>query len=65
MSDLIKEIRYLQLRGPWPKELQKAGKTDFLTDHYYIAGYDSPFRILNRHNEVWFVRTTPRDAPTN
>ncbi|KAG2495190.1 hypothetical protein HYH03_006796 [Edaphochlamys debaryana] len=21
--------------------------------HFYSAGYDSPFRILNRHNEVW------------
>lgn len=21
--------------------------------HYYFAGYDAPFRLFNRHNEVW------------
>eukprot|EP00882_Tetradesmus_deserticola_P025857 GHRQ01028436.1.p2 GENE.GHRQ01028436.1~~GHRQ01028436.1.p2 ORF type:complete len:133 (+),score=61.20 GHRQ01028436.1:561-959(+) len=24
-------------------------------DHFYTAGYDSPFRLLNRHNEVWIL----------
>lgn len=24
-------------------------------DHFFFAGYDSPFRILGRHNEVWYV----------
>ncbi|XP_060557151.1 heme-binding protein 2-like [Ruditapes philippinarum] len=23
--------------------------------YYYTAGYDSPFTLLNRHNEIWFV----------
>ncbi len=22
-------------------------------DFFYAAGYDSPFRIFNRHNEIW------------
>lgn len=22
-------------------------------DYFYAAGYDSPFRIFNRHNEIW------------
>ncbi|KAG8582901.1 hypothetical protein GDO81_008219 [Engystomops pustulosus] len=22
---------------------------------YYTAGYDSPFKLLNRHNEVWLI----------
>ncbi|XP_022099504.1 heme-binding protein 2-like [Acanthaster planci] len=22
---------------------------------YYTAGYDSPFTVLNRHNEIWFI----------
>ena len=22
-------------------------------DEYYAVGYDSPFRLMNRHNEVW------------
>ncbi|OWF45245.1 heme-binding protein 2-like [Mizuhopecten yessoensis] len=25
------------------------------TEFYYTAGYDSPFKLFNRHNEVWFV----------
>jgi len=24
-------------------------------DMYYTAGYDAPFTIFNRHNEVWFI----------
>ncbi|XP_062981772.1 heme-binding protein 2 [Elgaria multicarinata webbii] len=23
---------------------------------YYSAGYDSPFKLLNRHNEVWLIK---------
>ncbi|XP_071795897.1 heme-binding protein 2-like [Asterias amurensis] len=23
--------------------------------YFYTAGYDSPFNIFNRHNEVWFI----------
>ena len=26
----------------------------FRADTYYTAGYDSPFVIFNRTNEVWF-----------
>jgi len=25
-------------------------------DSYYVAGYDDPFKIFNRRNEIWFVR---------
>jgi len=25
------------------------------TDFYYTAGYDSPARLFNRHNEIWFI----------
>lgn len=25
------------------------------SDYFYTAGYDSPFRLTNRHNEVWLV----------
>ena len=25
-------------------------------DFYYVAGYDSPFKLFNRHNEVWFIK---------
>ena len=25
------------------------------TDFYLTAGYDAPFKVFNRHNEVWFI----------
>jgi len=30
---------------------------EFDEEHIYYAGYDSPFRFLNRHNEVWLIAT--------
>ncbi|XP_009294483.1 heme-binding protein 2 [Danio rerio] len=27
----------------------------FNNTHHYAVGYDSPLKLLNRHNEVWFV----------
>ena len=26
-----------------------------VTESYYTAGYDSPYVIMNRRNEVWYV----------
>ncbi|XP_067684113.1 heme-binding protein 2-like isoform X1 [Haliotis asinina] len=45
---------------PWLKEADKLrnflnGTYSYNTDYYYTAGYDSPFKILHRHNEVWFI----------
>lgn len=31
------------------------GDDDFRTDAIYSAGYDSPWKILNRHNEIWLI----------
>ncbi|XP_069497209.1 heme-binding protein 2-like [Ambystoma mexicanum] len=28
----------------------------FHEDFYYTAGYDSPFKLFNRHNEVWYFK---------
>lgn len=28
------------------------------TDEYYAVGYDSPFRLLERHNEVWLLKSS-------
>jgi len=28
---------------------------EYYTSFYYVAQYDSPFRFLNRHNEIWFI----------
>jgi len=39
--------------------LDKAGlKGTYRTDMYFTAGYDSPFVILDRHNEVWLMKIT-------
>jgi len=27
--------------------------SQFNSDMFYTAGYDSPFRLIDRHNEVW------------
>ena len=57
---------YVASYGGWSREddvisnakkladaLQKAGMA-FDDSEFFYAGYDSPFRILRRHNEVWF-----------
>ncbi|XP_068728634.1 heme-binding protein 2-like isoform X1 [Montipora capricornis] len=28
----------------------------FVKEVYFYAGYDSPFRVFDRHNEVWFIK---------
>ena len=28
---------------------------EYVKDFYFTAGYDSPFRIVGRHNEVWLL----------
>ena len=30
-------------------------RVDYVKDFYFTAGYDSPYRIIGRHNEVWFL----------
>jgi len=30
-------------------------KTNYVTDYYFCASYDPPYRIIDRHNEVWFL----------
>lgn len=44
----------------WIKETIKLGQaigdtSKYHTEFSYTAGYDSPFRFLNRHNEIWFI----------
>ena len=31
------------------------GKYDIHEEYFYTAGYDSPWKMFNRRNEVWFV----------
>ncbi|KAJ8302042.1 hypothetical protein KUTeg_021029 [Tegillarca granosa] len=39
-------------------------QSKYETKYYYIAGYDSPFRFLNRHNEIWFIANQDRARDT-
>ncbi|XP_070560426.1 heme-binding protein 2-like [Ptychodera flava] len=44
----------------WLSEAQKLAeslgdKDDFHKDFFYTAGYDSPFKLFNRRNEIWFI----------
>lgn len=39
------------------EELVKDGLGDsFRKDIFFYAGYDSPFRVVDRHNEIWFIK---------
>uniref|UniRef100_W5NFM0 Heme binding protein 2 n=1 Tax=Lepisosteus oculatus TaxID=7918 RepID=W5NFM0_LEPOC len=33
----------------------------FVDKEYYTAGYDSPFKLVNRRNEVWLKKKTDED----
>lgn len=35
-------------------DLQRDSKA-FIKDYFYAAGYNSPFEVLGRHNEIWFI----------
>ena len=39
------------------KSLQRdgLGEEDYRTDAIYSAGYDSPWKFFNRHNEIWLI----------
>ena len=30
-----------------------------LFDSYFTVGYDSPYKLFNRKNEIWFVKLDP------
>nr|XP_015199672.1 PREDICTED: heme-binding protein 2 [Lepisosteus oculatus] len=34
----------------------------FVDKEYYTAGYDSPFKLVNRRNEVWLKKKTDEDT---
>ncbi|GFO23157.1 heme-binding protein 2 [Plakobranchus ocellatus] len=40
------------------QELSKAigDESKYVTDFYYTVGYDAPFKLVGRRNEVWFVK---------
>ncbi|XP_061686377.1 uncharacterized protein soul5l [Syngnathoides biaculeatus] len=40
------------------KELERV-RAAYNHTYHYCAGYDSPLKLLNRHNEVWYVSEGP------
>ena len=56
---LVKEARDLA-------ELLKASnETGVDYSNYYFAGYDPPFKPINRRNEVWFIKTVDSNDTSN
>ncbi|XP_069463635.1 heme-binding protein 2-like [Ambystoma mexicanum] len=47
-SDYIDKAKSLS------EELKALGKA-FKEDSFLTAGYDAPFMLINRHNEVWYI----------
>lgn len=53
-SDLDLVQKYSEELG---EDLVKDGLGDtFRKDVFFTAGYDSPFKPINRHNEIWYLR---------
>lgn len=42
------------------EKLEAAGKA-YKSEHYFSAGYDSPFRLIGRHNEVWVMADSGKE----
>jgi len=38
------------------EEIQKNGEENVDFEQYYVAGYDPPYKIINRRNEIWFLK---------
>ena len=47
----------------FPQALDAEG-VEYEDEHFYTAGYDPPFRLQGRHNEVWFVASEDEDSAT-
>ncbi|XP_066963365.1 heme-binding protein 2-like [Macrobrachium rosenbergii] len=52
---IIKEAKELA------EEIQRQNEPGVNYNQYYIAGYDPPFKLFGRRNEIWFVKTTTQD----
>lgn len=40
-------------------ESLKRDGAEFVDQPFYVAGYDSPFKLTNRRNEVWILKQKP------
>jgi len=39
-----------------------ADGVEYVDGHYYVAGYDPPFRLKDRHTEIWFKAKANDDS---
>lgn len=51
---IIKEAEQLAI------DLNQANITDFDPETYFFAAYDPPFRLLFRHDEIWFAKKSSK-----
>ncbi|XP_028996850.1 heme-binding protein 2 [Betta splendens] len=56
-SDTMRQEELLKLL----ESLQRDG-VQFVDKPFYTAGYDSPFKLTNRRNEVWILQKNPEEA---
>lgn len=54
MNDEVVQREVAALREAIKNNGDEAG-VDF--SRYYVVGYDPPFKILGRRNEIWMVKT--------
>jgi len=55
---------YLDKAREAVQALEDAG-VELDTSYFYTAGYDSPFRLRNRHNEVWLLAAPAPSSSRN
>ena len=48
-ADYLEAAKYLKL-------VAEQNEEDIDSSYYYSAGYDSPYVIFNRRNEVWYTK---------
>lgn len=54
-SGFAHQDEYLQEAATLAEDLSNS-TASYHTDFFYTAGYDSPFKPFNRHNEVWYFK---------
>lgn len=45
--------------------IRKNCETEVNFDQYYIVGYDPPFKLFGRRNEIWFVKKSDEEKKEN
>ena len=46
-------------------DLQRSRRHNFQSDTYFHAAYDPPFRLIGRHDEVWFKLNASANVAQN